>query len=431
MATSANLELGQDAPERLRDRLWRAFSLRRNLHLLFVPPQSHLRPIDGWRAISILWVVVFHTAWYSLGNIPMANYSQMVFSSWMLPVWRGDFGVDIFFVISGFLIAGMLLDERERTGRLRLGLFYVRRLMRLWPALFVAAIVNVTVLHDNPWKLWANLLYVSNFFPIYRLTMVWTWSLAIEEQFYLVCPWLVKALARLTHSARMLALGAVAFVLLAVGVRVVLAGDFHALDSEIVINRDIIVWVRGFERLYVKPWMRAGPLLMGVVAAYLFRSPRVMESIARKRVFAAVGFALALGIAVVSTHWQYFAKVPRVVEIAYLVSYRTAFGAAIAYMVLLSLSQHPMGKWLGRALSSRILYPIGQLAYSAYLLNPIVAMRVHHDRGPLVGQGLGSPMGLFLPLDVGITFLGAAALYLFVERPSMELRPKAEQIRAS
>ena len=109
---------------------------------------------------------------------------------------------------------------------------------------------------------------------------------------------------------------------------------------------------------------------------------------------------------------------------AYLAAFRTAFGAAIAYVLLLSVSQHPVGLALGRALSSRLLYPFSQLAYAADLLNPIVTMLVDQALAPLVFSGKASPIPLLFPLDLLGTFLAAAALHLLVERPFMELRPK-------
>ncbi|MGH7296154.1 MAG: acyltransferase family protein, partial [Polyangiaceae bacterium] len=178
-----------------------AFSLDRNVRALFVPPDGagHLRPLDGVRALSILWVVVFHAGWYAAWHIPPSTYVAMLVSPAMLPVWRGDFGVDVFFVLSGFLIAGMLADEKARTGRVRLGLFYVRRLLRLWPALVVAVAADVIVIGDHRAMAWANLLYVSNFVPIASAAMGWTWSLAIEEQFYLLWPLALGALAWFTR----------------------------------------------------------------------------------------------------------------------------------------------------------------------------------------------------------------------------------------
>ncbi|AKV01378.1 acyltransferase 3 [Labilithrix luteola] len=410
----------------LPDRLKRAFSLRRNLRLLFVPPGTHLRPLDGLRALSILWVVVFHAAWYASPFVPIPAYVALLESRWMVPVWRGDFGVDVFFVLSGFLIAGLLIDERERTGHLDLTRFYWRRLLRLWPALLLAAVLNVALIGDHSSMVWANLLYVSNFVPILQGAMGWTWSLAIEEQFYLVCPWLVGGLAGLGASARLRTLAAVIALLVTVGAVVVVSGGFFAIDSEIAINRDFFRWTLGFDHLYVKPWMRAGPLLIGVFAAYLFRVPSFMAALSRRRGLGTAGVVVAFGVAAASTHWPLVVGTPRVVEVTFLATSRTLFGIAVAYVLLLSLSQQPLGRMLGRFLSSRVLYPIGQLAYGAYLVNPIVCAVVHKWRSPLVWEGRASPMVAFMPLDIAGTFVAAAAIYLFVERPFMTLRPGPE-----
>ncbi|HEX3346147.1 MAG TPA: hypothetical protein VHS09_16300, partial [Polyangiaceae bacterium] len=95
---------------------------------------------------------------------------------------------------------------------------------------------------------------------------------------------------------------------------------------------------------------------------------------------------------------------------------------------LLSISTHPVGRALGRALSSRVLYPFSQLAYSAYLLNPLVTNFADHTLAPFVWLGKAQPMTLFLPADVVLTFVAAAVMHVLVERPFMELRPKAPRV---
>jgi len=405
--------------------LRQAFSLKENLHALFEAPTGHLAPLDGLRALSILWVVCFHTGFYAMRFVPLPVYLGMLGDPWMTPVWRGDFGVDVFFVLSGFLIAGMLVDARERDGTIRLGRFYVRRLMRLWPALCVAALLEVLALRDNSPMIWANILYVSDFVPVLHVAMGWTWSLAIEEQFYLVCPWLVLALAKVGARGRTVAFACLLAGLAWVAASVVARGGFHAIDAEIVINRDLGRWAAGFDHLYAKPWMRASPLLLGVGAAYAYREPRVMAVLAERRVLAGVLFFAALVLAAVSTHWTLVEHAPRRVEIAFLALQRIAFGAAIAYVILFSLSKHPIGAQVGSLLSSRALYPIAQLAYGAYLLNPTMTVLMDRATASQDWGGEGPPMPMLFVLDAVATFAGATALYLFVERPFMRLRPRA------
>ncbi|MGH7297275.1 MAG: hypothetical protein ACRELB_20215, partial [Polyangiaceae bacterium] len=173
------------------------------------------------------------------------------------------------------------------------------------------------------------------------------------------------------------------------------------------------------------PWMRAGPLLAGVAAAYAYRSPSFMRAIARARVGSAVGLAIAIVICVAATHWPLFVTGSRAIEVAYLACFRAAFGVGVAFGILIGVSEHPVGRVLGRWLSSRALYPFSQLAYSAYLLNPIVTNVVDHVLAPFVWIGKANPMALFLPFDFAGTFVSAAVLHVLVERPFMRMRPRS------
>lgn len=138
---------------------------------------TRIPALDGLRGTAILLVVGYH-AWPAL-----------------FP--GGSHGVTLFFVLSGFLITRLLVAEMDQDGRLRLGAFYWRRALRLLPALLL--ISAVFLIAGGPWdSVWRALTYTSNFHAvdggsIYPLQH--TWSLAIEEHFYLVWPFVI-ALAR-------------------------------------------------------------------------------------------------------------------------------------------------------------------------------------------------------------------------------------------
>jgi peptidoglycan/LPS O-acetylase OafA/YrhL len=414
------------------ERLLSAFSPRRNLRALFVPPAAktagatgaHLGPLDGLRALSILWVVLFHAGWYSLWYIPRATYASLLVSRLMLPVWRGDFGVDVFFVLSGFLIAGILIDERARYGRVHIPLFQLRRFLRTWPALAVAVLADVLLFRDNRSMAWFNLVYLSNFVPVARVCMGWTWSLSIEEQFYVFCPWLLRAVGGMTTRGVLTVLGTIALALCVVAGVLVVRGGYHALDVEIALNRSPVRWQLAFDELYTKPWMRAGPLLVGVASAFVYRDPGAMTALARSRAVSAVGLVVALVIGALATHWPLVAEAPRAVEVAYLASYRLVFGLAVGYVMLFSVSAHPLGHLAGKILSHRLFYPIGQLSFSAYLVNPMVTTYVHRALALPVAKSHTAPMLAFIPADIAATFVVAALLHLLVERPGLNLRPR-------
>lgn len=159
--------------------------------------------INGLRALAVVPVVAFHAG---ISGLP-----------------GGFTGVDVFFVISGFLITGLLLREAEMTGRIALGHFWAKRLRRLVPALALVVAVTLTVsaLTSSP-LLWTTLArdataavtYVSNLLFAYDSTnyfaddltqspFLHTWSLSLEEQFYLVWPLLVVLALRLGNRIKL------------------------------------------------------------------------------------------------------------------------------------------------------------------------------------------------------------------------------------
>jgi peptidoglycan/LPS O-acetylase OafA/YrhL len=150
-------------------------------------PYRHIGQLDGLRAIAVLLVVAHH--------------------AWTPQFSRGYVGVDVFFVISGFLITGILLREFETRGTIRFVRFYLRRAIRLYPALLLcAAVVAVpgVILASSGWgHVKATLFAVLYLTPITReidpdSAGVWshTWSLGIEEMFYLMWPVVLLLLLR-------------------------------------------------------------------------------------------------------------------------------------------------------------------------------------------------------------------------------------------
>lgn len=397
--------------------------------------ENHLAPLDGLRALALIWVICCHAGWYAWFAVPPSRYALMLYSPWLLFFWRGDFAVEIFFVMSGFLIGGLITDEHRATGRVRVGLFYVRRLFRLWPALVVAALLEWAMLEPPPTiehEVWPTIFYVQNFLPIITIRMGWAWSLAIEEQFYLLVPWLLALLRRAQAAiggARLgrldptlVGLSVLAVVMMVVIAAVVVANDMHAEDTEIALNRSFFEWGHDYDILYSKPWMRAGPLLVGLACSRLWRIEGFAARLGKSGLWGTLGLVVAFALGLASMHWPLFAGLPRPLEVLYLASYRTVFGLVVGYGMMLVLSPHPVGAALGRFLSAPIFYPMAQLAYCAYLLNPIVATRVHLWLVTWVPDIILNPFPWFAAFDIPLTLAAALVLSLAVERPFMELR---------
>jgi peptidoglycan/LPS O-acetylase OafA/YrhL len=136
--------------------------------------------LDGLRAVAVLLVFLFHAGAF----LAPSHTWLRAFAS------TGWNGVYLFFVLSGFLVGGLALAEVDRTGTIDVRRFWVRRLLRTWPLYYVLLAVNVvrvTVdgVHIEP-SIWFFLTFTQNLFP--QNFFVPTWSLAVEEQFYLLLP---------------------------------------------------------------------------------------------------------------------------------------------------------------------------------------------------------------------------------------------------
>jgi peptidoglycan/LPS O-acetylase OafA/YrhL len=332
---------------------------------------QHQPSLDGLRAIAILLVIGYHT-----GYLP-----------------GGFVGVDLFFVLSGYLITSILLREWEEAGDIHLPAFYGRRLLRLAPALTVLvgslAFVHYVVFPETSGALhgrWiaAALLYVSNLviaiggeYPLGDLSICW--SLAMEEQFYLLWPLGLRAsLRRRTRrgalTAWVLALVAVPFVL-----RQWLASA-RAGDPRL--------WLR----LYFAPDTRADPILMGCALGLLLHGrapnwPRAGSVLTLAAGAALVVFARTRDISTVVVHpWM------------------LSLTAAASAVVLAGLQQ---GGPVARLLAVRPLVVVGRLSYSLYLWH-------------IIGLGLVDDLGLSGRLAALVTL--AAASYFLVERPFLALK---------
>jgi peptidoglycan/LPS O-acetylase OafA/YrhL len=345
---------------------------------MFESQEGRLTSLDGIRALSILWVIAFHTVWYLGFYISTSDYSTIVRSG---PVHRffleGYYGVDMFFVLSGFLISTMLIKDIQSNDRISLRAFYIRRFFRIVPVYVFMLLVNAVLLKMNNQNIWANLLFINNFIPIQQQAMGWTWSLAIEEQFYLLFPVLLIVLFKFGRRRYIgILAGLIVFAFLVRFWIVVSRGPFYPLVLHPSFGLE--PFTRYFDLVYDKTHARIGAILFGILAAFLISFTNIRELLKSNRsIFKAgmtVGFVYVIW-AVFSRSTCLYGYCANPTSNAFAILYETIKHYAIAMVVSLSVIYCVLAgetSRISRVLSSRSFYPIAELSYSAYLVHPIV-----------------------------------------------------------
>ncbi|MEP6900828.1 MAG: acyltransferase [Actinomycetota bacterium] len=323
---------------------------------------TRIPELDGLRGIAILMVLFLH---YAMPLVESPDY-EWLFSSFpgsLLNFGRlGWSGVDLFFVLSGFLIGGILLDAKAAPNYFKT--FYIRRAYRILPIYWVllglfavgaylTTFNNFSALHwlfagSIPWFAYAT--FTQNFWM--AATGTWgtvflgvSWSLAIEEQFYLTLPLAIRFL----DKKRLVCL---------------LVGAVCAAP----VLRVLLLFGGSPRKLapYVLMPCRADALVLGVLAAILLREKFVWDFLAKhRRVLTMTTFFFAFGIVYfVSKGWYRFTS-----------PYMFAFGytwIAIFYTCCLVIAVTLKENWFSRFLRLNPLMKIGQIAYGLYLIHESV-----------------------------------------------------------
>ena len=348
--------------------------------------------LDGIRGVAILLVMAIH-----LHNWP-----------------RGGFlGVDVFFTLSGFLITTLLLEEWNARGAISLRAFYARRALRLFPAVAVllAAYTTVALLLGGPYLgtrlagVGYGVAYVANWpqayhWPFPEQEIGFLWTLAIEEQYYLLWPGLLfVALAVARVPPRRLIVVIPCLVLGVWAWRLWLLAD--GADGP---------------RIYFGTDTRLDQLLIGAaVAAWFVHRPPHAGRASGSRVLRLAGWAGVLFLA-----WRLFDPV-------YFRAWYPAVGIAaigLASAAVIACVVTRSCPWLRWTFSWAWLRWVGTLSYSLYLWH-VPAIRLV-DQLPLASA---TPLRVLAGLV--LSFLFAAASYRYVEQPFLRRRRRHEQLRGT
>ena len=356
---------------------------------------KYLPSIDSLRALAVLAVIIYHVD---------VNY---------LP--GGFLGVDLFFVLSGYLISSLIIKEYRKTGSLNLYNFYIRRARRLLPAVYFMITIGLVVMvlfnevllrkshldaifgyiySSNWWYIFHKLDYFDSFgaqSPFKHL-----WSLAIEEQFYMIFPLLFLLINRKKKSKDGTYKLNKNFLYVVLGLILV------SLIAHI-----LLFDINNISRIYFGTDTRAFSLLVGVVGAILYPMEKLHAKETPQQnimysVVSLVSIATLITVMIYTSEYNTWL-------------YRGGFLLVAILGLIVIISSGKQHTLMSRLLSFKPVVFIGKISYSLYLWHfPILVLTTPVSE-------IGNPNIIFVILRIILTFALATASYVFVETPIRKL----------
>ena len=356
---------------------------------------KYLPSIDSLRAIAVIAVIIYHID---------ANY---------LP--GGFLGVDLFFVLSGYLISSLIIKEYKSTGTVNLYNFYVRRARRLLPAVYfmitvvliIITLFNGVLLKKSYLDALFGYIYSSNWWYIFHKLDYFDsfgsqspfkhlWSLAIEEQFYMFFPLIFLIFNRKSKSNNSYSKLNKNFIY------VVLSLILVSLIAHI-----LLFDINNINRIYFGTDTRAFSLLVGVVGAILYPMDRLSERTTKKdnmiySIVSLVSILVLIGIMINTSEYNTWL-------------YRGGFLLVAIIGLIIIISSGRQYTFMSKLLSFKPLVFIGKISYSLYLWHfPILVVTTPVSE-------IGNPNLFYVTLRIVLIFLVATGSYMFVETPIRKL----------
>ena len=353
---------------------------------------AHVVGLDGVRGVAVLLVFISHFHWILSPDPFLTKVTPWHFINRTFEA--GFMGVDIFFVLSGFLITSLLMKDRSTNQKNLFKRFYRRRALRLLPALYALLIADFFVSRwenfpgDIQWRTtWHAILFLNNWnivnnFGKAQNDLGHLWSLGIEEQFYLIWPLTLWLLAKLKISSKMM-------------IPLILFASLVVMAHRTSLWNDGTSWII----LYIRTDTRLDSLLIGAMFAYVYRHyqmpSKILNSVATLSLMGLVYIKYVLD------------KSPFIFEMGWTII------ALLAGFIILSVAEGVF--FVQKVFTWRPLTMIGKVSYGLYLWHmPIFLLFGRH-----VTSG---PRPLRLLIGIVIASVVTSLSWFFIEKPFLNLK---------
>jgi len=396
---------GKEAQVPVPARLIMAFSIYTNTKKLFHVSKSNdnsLACMTGIRFFSIGWVMLGHYLLYMSGGIENGEMVVQLMQRFSFQiVFAAELSVDTFFMLSGLLVAYLMMKQFDKIGGPRgMGVFgwvhfYVHRWWRLTPAvMFLAAIYSTLFYYtgEGPrwptvaqwdrtnyckWNWWTNLLYVNNLVNADEMCMGWTWYLANDMQFYVVSPLFLIPLYMYAPAGIALLVAALLGTIIGAGVNSTLKNTPLGNIGRTFYPGDDPDF---FYHTYIAPWFRIMPHLIGMLTGYLLYRTKLKCKLPKSVVIG--GWLLAFGSSFAVCFGPYTVvegvDTPTGAVSLFNATFRTIWAACVAWVVFACV--HGYGGWVNTFLSWKPFVVLSRLNYMAYMVHMIIQSRFFMSR---------------------------------------------------